>query len=86
MRRELEEETGLKIKTATQLGAYGKPERDPRGHTVTIAYHILIDERHSHAKGGGDAADAKWFNIHHLPEIAFDHADIIADGLKQLPS
>ena len=86
MKRELEEEAGMKLKDAKQLGIYSKPGRDPRGRTVTVAYYSLIDEKHSHVKGGDDAIDAQWFNIHHMPEIAFDHADIIADGLKQLPS
>ncbi|OJW79851.1 MAG: NUDIX hydrolase [Bacteroidetes bacterium 46-16] len=86
MRRELEEETGLKIKEAKQIGTYGTPGRDPRGRTVTVAYYALIDEKNSHVTGGDDAADAQWFNIHHLPGIAFDHADIIAYAMKQLPS
>ena len=87
MKRELEEETGLKIKNATQLGAYGTPGRDPRGHTVTVAFYTLIEDRFTQqVKGADDAADAQWFNIHHLPGIAFDHAEIIADALKRLPS
>ncbi len=85
MRRELEEETGLKIKDTRQVGAYGAPGRDPRGRTVTIAWYALTDDKHSHVQAADDAADAQWFNIHHLPEIAFDHAQIIADGLKLLP-
>jgi len=86
MIRELEEETGLKIKHATQLRAYGTPGRDPRGRTVTVAFYALIDAKYTHVKGADDAADAQWFNIHHLPAIAFDHKVIIADALKLLPA
>lgn len=86
MKRELQEETGLKLEHARQLYTFGTPGRDPRGRTVTVAYYALIEEHLSKVKGGDDAADAQWFNIHHLPEIAFDHADIIAYAMKQLPS
>ena len=41
--RELEEETGLKVATTYQLGAYSKVDRDPRGRTVTVAYLAIVD-------------------------------------------
>jgi len=86
MKRELHEETGLKLKHAQQLYTFGTPGRDPRGRTVTVVYYALIEEHLSKVKAGDDAGDAQWFNVHHLPKIAFDHADIIAYALKQLPS
>ena len=36
--RELQEETGLRVTALEQLGAFGKPHRDPRHHTVSVAY------------------------------------------------
>ena len=41
--RELEEETGLKVTTVHQIGAYSKVDRDPRGRTITVAYLAIID-------------------------------------------
>ena len=87
MKRELKEETGLKLKHAAQLHAFGQPGRDPRGHTISIAYYALLEDYLTHKiKAGDDAGDAQWFNIHHLPELAFDHAEMIAYAMKQLPS
>ncbi len=84
MKRELEEETGLKIKNAKQLKAYGGVNRDPRGRTVSVAFVALIEQKDSEVKAGDDAAEAEWHNIHDLPELAFDHAVILKDALASL--
>ena len=76
--RELEEETGLKVTTIQQIGAYSKVNRDPRGRTITVAYLALIDKP-VEVTGQDDAAKADWFPLSALPELAFDHADIITD-------
>ena len=76
--RELEEETGLKLTTIKQIGAYSKVDRDPRGRTITVAYLALIDKP-VEVTGQDDAAKADWFPLLALPELAFDHADIITD-------
>jgi 8-oxo-dGTP diphosphatase len=81
--RELEEETGLRIEQLEQLGAFGKPHRDPRHHTVSIAYTGFAPEN-AEAVGADDAAEAKWFPISSLPELAFDHADIIKQAIEKL--
>ena len=77
--RELEEETGLSIKTIRQLGAYSKVDRDPRGRTITIAYLAIIDSPLP-VVGQDDAAKAQWFPLSDLPQLAFDHADIMQDA------
>jgi 8-oxo-dGTP diphosphatase len=81
--RELEEETGLKVQQLVQLGAFGKPYRDPRHHTVSVAYTGFAPEN-AEAVGADDAAEAKWFPIKNLPELAFDHADIIKQAIEKL--
>lgn len=77
--RELEEETGLKLTTIKQIGAYSKVDRDPRGRTITVAYLAIIDKP-AQVTGQDDAAKAEWFPLSALPELAFDHADIMADA------
>lgn len=77
--RELEEETGLKVAAAEQIGTYSKIDRDPRGRTLTVAYLAIIDAPID-VKGQDDAAKAQWFSITELPRLAFDHADIIRDA------
>ena len=78
--RELEEETGLKITDIRQLAAYSKPDRDPRGRTITIAY-IAIVRQPLPVEGLDDAAKAQWFPVNTLPPLAFDHEEILADAL-----
>jgi 8-oxo-dGTP diphosphatase len=84
-RRELEEETGILMDELTQFKAVGTPGRDPRGRTVTIIFFGAIDShKMDTAKGGDDAAKAKWFPINNLPELAFDHEQIINDFKEYL--
>ena len=79
--RELEEETGLRVSNVHQIGAYSKVDRDPRGRTITVAYLAIIDEP-VQVTGQDDAAKAEWFPLSALPELAFDHAEIIRDAVK----
>jgi len=79
--RELEEETGLKVTTIQQIGAYSKVDRDPRGRTITVAYLAII-EKPAQVTGQDDAAKAEWFPLSALPELAFDHVDIMADAIN----
>ena len=79
--RELEEETGLKVSTVYQIGTYSKVNRDPRGRTITVAYLAIIDKPVD-VTGQDDAAKAEWWPLPGLPELAFDHADIMADAIE----
>ncbi len=79
--RELEEESGLKVDTIHQIGAYSKVDRDPRGRTITVAYLAIIDKPVD-VTGQDDAAKAEWWPLPGLPELAFDHADIMADAIE----
>lgn len=83
--REVEEETGLRCVINRLLGVYSAPDRDPRGHTVSIVYMMSV--REGEMKAGDDAAGAEWHNLAELPEeIAFDHSNIIRDALKSSES
>lgn len=81
-RRELLEETTLSGVTIEQFGAYGDPGRDPRGHTVTVAFIARLDEC-TPVVGSDDAARAEWFPVDELPPLAFDHDRILADALRR---
>ena len=78
--RELEEETGLKVNSLHQVGAYSKVDRDPRGRTVTVAYLAII-EAPVEVLGQDDAAKAQWFSVNSLPPLAFDHEEILKDAM-----
>lgn len=79
-RRELLEETTLAGVEIEQLGAYGDPGRDPRGHTVTVAFLARLAECTA-VVGSDDAARAQWFPVDELPALAFDHDRILSDAL-----
>jgi len=74
--REIKEETGLDAKIKKLLGVYSDPNRDPRGHTISI---VFILEGKGKAKGGDDAEEAKFFELKKLPPLAFDHKKIVDD-------
>ena len=79
--RELQEETGLSGIELHQLYAFGAIDRDPRHRTVSVAYWG-VDDTQQKAVGGDDAAKAQWFALNRLPDLAFDHAQIIARALS----
>ena len=79
--RELQEETGLTGIDLHQLYAFGAPNRDPRHRTISVAYWG-IDKTGQEAIGSDDAAKARWFALNALPDLAFDHAEIISKALN----
>lgn len=79
--REAKEETGLEIILLKLVGVYSKPDRDPRGHVVSISY---LAEGRGELVAGSDARSAEVFDPEDLPPLAFDHATIIRDGLAKL--
>lgn len=79
-RREMLEETHLELGPMVQLGAYGSPHRDPRGHTVGVAFLAVGRPGEAAAEAGDDAADCRWFEATQLPELAFDHGVIMRDA------
>ena len=74
--RELQEETGLSGILLTQMHTFGNPGRDPRGHTVSVVYvgYLPLGAK---AMAGDDAAEAQWFRVNDLPDLAFDHIKIV---------
>ncbi len=76
--REVQEETGLAVAVDRLVGVYSAPDRDPRGHTVSVAY--LVHRVGGTLAGADDADDARFFRFDALPPLAFDHAQILADA------
>jgi len=79
--REVLEETGLRTKINQLAGVYSDPNRDPRGHTITIVY--TLDIIGGELKAGDDASDVKFFNAEELPKLSFDHDKIIDETLQR---
>lgn len=80
--REAKEETSIDVELQKMINVYSDPSRDPRGHTVTVAYTAKGD--FTQQKADDDAADIGVFTETDLKEIklAFDHEKIINDALK----
>ena len=82
--REVKEETGLEVQIITMVGVYSDPDRDPRGHTVTICY--LTKRIGGTLKADTDASKVKCFNNEEISNLnlAFDHNIILKDAMSLL--
>ncbi len=83
-RRELMEETAVSNVYLEQLFTFGDPGRDPRTRVITIAYIALVPHDAIQPQAGDDAAQADWFSVADLPDLAFDHQKIIDYALTRL--
>lgn len=81
--REAKEESSIDVELKDLVNVYSKPDRDPRGHTITVAYTAKGD--FNSRKADDDAKDIGIFSCENLGEIniAFDHEKIIEDCLKK---
>lgn len=83
-RRELKEETGVGGVFLEQLYTFGRPNRDPRERVITVAYFALIPSDKLEIRAATDAEAVGWFSMDELPELAFDHAEIVAKAHERL--
>jgi 8-oxo-dGTP diphosphatase len=80
--REAREETSLEVELRALLGVYSRPDRDPRGQTVTVVY---IGRATGEPNARDDAKGIAVFDPRNPPSpLAFDHAEIIADYVRFL--
>ncbi|MFO7877895.1 MAG: NUDIX hydrolase [Desulfovermiculus sp.] len=76
--REAQEETGLGVQLHGLLGVYSSPDRDPRQHTMSVVFTATAKDE-AQLKAGDDAGRVCVASLDQLPELAFDHARILAD-------
>ncbi|MEK6303867.1 MAG: NUDIX hydrolase [Acidobacteriota bacterium] len=81
--RELFEETGLDGIELEQIGAFGDPGRDPRGHTVSVVFAALLEDQPEPA-AADDAEDARWHSVSRHPPLAFDHNRILRAARERI--
>lgn len=82
--RRLFEETTVNNIYLEQLGSFGSPKRDPRARVITVAYYALTSAEKLHLEAHANAEDVSWFTVSELPELAFDHREIVEQALGQL--
>jgi 8-oxo-dGTP diphosphatase len=82
-RRELQAETGVHDVYLEQLYTFGAPRRDPRGRVIGVAYFALVaGEPGLHVTAG--ALETAWHPVTALPDLAFDHTDLMRYALQRL--
>ena len=81
--RVLTQLTGLDGVYMEQLRSFSKPNRDPKERTISIAYYSLIDI-HQYEKQISDQYHPEWFELNHLPELIFDHNEMVEMAIKRL--
>lgn len=86
--RELREEVnvGPDDVVLEQLMTYGAPGRDPRMRVVSVAW-LALGADLPEPTAGSDAAEAFWMPVRKVlrrpKELAFDHVQILRDGLER---
>lgn len=88
--RRLGEETGADTGDAVvghleQLASYAAPDRDPRGRVLSVGYVAFVPDMPEPTPGGSASASA-WFPVDRVPPLAFDHEQILADGVERAKS
>lgn len=81
--RVLKKITGLHEIFMEQVQVFSKPHRDPGGRVITILFNALIDIK-KHNKNLVREYGAHWWPVKNLPQLIFDHNDIVKVALKQL--
>ena len=95
--RELEEETGVAGLELKLVDIFSKPNRDPRGWVVSVAFVSVVDAGLLNIQAGDDAAEADWYDVSFgaeglklayqgediaLSELAFDHEEVLIKALN----
>lgn len=82
--RSLRELTGLENIFLEQIKAFGEPNRIPLNRVITIGYYALINREEYDVKAGLTVSEAKWYKIDSIPNLIYDHNEILDFGLKKL--
>lgn len=75
--------TGMHDIYMEQFYAYSEIDRDPVERTVSVSYYALINIE-NHNEELIEKYDAKWFNISEVPELIFDHDEMLDAAIQRL--
>ncbi len=82
--RVMEEKTGVREVYLEQLYTFGRPDRDPRARIITVTYVALIPWMRLNQPGSKKVSDLAWFAVDEVPELAFDHLEILRRAVARL--
>ncbi len=81
IKREVSEETNLNMEVKEIVGVYSDPDRDPRGHVVSIVFYGSFS---GSPEPDSDACEVELFHPEDLPDLAFDHGEILKHFFKEV--
>lgn len=82
IKREMKEELGVSVRIKKLLGVYSAPKRDPRYHSVAVAY--LLEIQRGKISLDWESKEYKYFPLNNLPrKIGFDHREMINDLINK---
>jgi ADP-ribose pyrophosphatase YjhB (NUDIX family) len=82
--RVMEAKTGVREVYLEQLYTFGKPDRDPRARIITVTYFALIPWKNLLRPESQKVAELAWYPVDELPELAFDHQEILDYAVRRL--
>jgi 8-oxo-dGTP diphosphatase len=82
--RVMQEKTGVKEVYLEQLYTFGRPDRDPRARIITVTYFALIPWQNLVQPESNKVTDLAWYPADQLPELAFDHDEILNYAINRL--
>lgn len=83
--RVLHEKTGVESEVfLEQLYTFGEPDRDPRKRVITVSYFALVNSEDVDLQQTGEVESISWHSAYDLPELGFDHREIIDYAVKRL--
>lgn len=81
--RVLKKITGLSDLFMEQVAVFSKPNRDLGGRVISVAFYALINiQEHDHELV--DQYGAQWWPVKNLPELIFDHREMVETALNKL--
>lgn len=83
-KRILMEKAGVKNVFIEQLFTFSKVDRDPRERIVSVSYFALVNKSQFQLIAGRDTIQAEWFPVSKLPELGFDHHEIVSLAIERL--
>jgi len=81
--RVLYQTTGLRNIFLEQVATFSDPERESFSRVISVAYYALI-RIHQHDTDLVSGHGARWYPINSLPELIFDHGEMISKALACL--
>lgn len=76
--RVLKRYTGLEDIFLEQVATFGEKGRHPLGRVITTAYYALMKLQAYNNSVATDGLAVRWFPLHEIPPLAFDHGEILS--------